>query len=79
MVVVDNPAQHPAARPGHAQAFLDERPDQGAVLNGPAAEILRELAILYLREPNSRVTMINMEPGHLRGVRMVIILDLATR
>ena len=79
MVVVDNPAQHPVAHPGHAQAFLNERPDQGAVLDGPAAEILRKLAILYLREPNSRVAMINMEPGHLRGVRMVITLDLATR
>ena len=77
--MVDNPARHPVARPDHAQAFLDERSDQGTILDGPAAEILRELAILYLREPNSRVAMINMEPGHLRGVRMVITLDLATR
>ena len=77
--MVDHPARHLVARPGHGQAFLDERPDGGPVLNGPAAEILRELAILYLREPTSQVAMINMEPGHLRGVRVVITLDLATR
>jgi hypothetical protein len=77
--VVDNPAQHPVARPGRAQAFFNERPDHGPVPNGPAAEILRQLAILYLREPNSQVAMINMEPGRFRRVRMVITLDLATR
>lgn len=77
--MVDNPAQHPVARPGLAQAFFDERPDQGPILNGPAAEILRQLAILYLREPNSQVAMINMEHGHFDGVRIVITLDLATR
>jgi hypothetical protein len=31
-----------------------------------------------LREPNSQVAMINMEPGHFHGVRIVITLDLAT-
>ena len=77
--MVDNPARHPVVRPGHAQAFFDERPGQGPVPNGTAAEILRQLAILYLREPNSQVAMINMEPGHLHGVRLVITLDLATR
>jgi hypothetical protein len=77
--VVDNPAQHPVARPGHVQTFIDERPDQDPVPNGLPAEILRQLAILYLREPNSQVAMINMEPGHFHGVRIVITLDLATR
>lgn len=72
--MVDNPG----ARSDQAQAFLDERPDQGPVPDGPAAEILRQLAILYLREPNSEVAMINMEPGHVHGVRIVITLDLAT-
>ena len=76
--MVDNPARHPVAHPGHAQAFFGERPGQGPVPNGTAAEILK-LAILYLREPNSHVVMINMEPGHLHGVRLVITLDLATR
>lgn len=75
----DNPTRHPVARPGPAQAFFDERPDQGPVPNGPAAEILRQLAILYLHEPNSQVAMINMEPDHFHGVRIVITLDLATR
>ena len=73
--MVDNPG----ARSDQAQAFLDERPDQGPVPDGPAAEILRQLAILYLREPNSEVAMINMEPGHVHGVRIVITLDFATR
>jgi hypothetical protein len=77
--MVDNPARHPVARPGRAQAFFDEAADQGPVHNGPAAEALRQLAILYLREPNSQVAMINMEPGHSHGVRVVITLDLATR
>jgi hypothetical protein len=80
-VVVDNPARHPVAHrdPGRAQAFFDELPDQGPVLDDPAAEALRQLAILYLREPNSQVAMINMEHGHFDGVRIVITLDLATR
>ena len=77
--MVDNPARHPVAHPGHTQALFDEQPNQGAVPNWPAAEILRELAILYLREPNSRIAMINMEPGHFHGVRLVITLDLITR
>ena len=77
--MVDNPARHPLGRPGYAQAFFDERSDQGPVPNGTASEILRQLAILYLREPNSQVAMINMEPGHLHGVRLVITVDLATR
>lgn len=66
------------ARPGRVQAF-DEGADQGPVPNGPAAETLRQLAILYLREPNSQVAMINMEPSHFLGVRIVITVDLATR
>ncbi|KAF8488313.1 hypothetical protein F5888DRAFT_1893412 [Russula emetica] len=79
IVVVDNPARHPVTRPGLAQAFFDERPDQGPVPNGPAAEILRQFAIVYLYEPHSQVAMINMEHGHSHGVRIVITLDLATR
>jgi hypothetical protein len=77
--VVDNPARRPVTHPGHIQAFFDERPDQGPVPNGPNTEILRQLAILYLREPNSQVAMINMEPDHFHGVRMVITLDLDVR
>jgi hypothetical protein len=65
---------HAAAGP--ARGFLGELPHQGPVPNGTANEILRQLAILYLREPNSRVAVIRMEPGHARGVRVVIALDL---
>jgi hypothetical protein len=62
---------------GPARAFLNERPHQGSVPNGLANEVLRQLAILYLREPNSQVAMIRMEPGHAHGVRVVITVELA--
>lgn len=56
-------------------------PYQGPVPSGIANEVLRQLAILYLREPNSQVAVIRMEPGHAHGlahgVRVVIALDLA--
>jgi hypothetical protein len=76
----DGPAQNAAAGP--ARAFLDERPplNEGApqaVPNRLANEVLRQLAILYVREPNSQVAMIRMEPGLARGVRVVITLELA--
>jgi hypothetical protein len=44
--------------------------------NGIVNEVLRQLAILYLRDPNSQVAVIRMEPGHAH-VRVVIALDLA--
>ena len=56
---------------------MGEWPHQGPVPNRLANEVLRQLAILYLREPNSRVVVIRMEPGHVRGVRVFITLDLA--
>lgn len=43
----------------------------------PANEILRQLAILYLREHNSRVAVIRMELGDAHGIRMVITIELA--
>jgi hypothetical protein len=45
--------------------------------SGPATEALRQLAILYLREPNSQVALIRMEPGHAHGVRVVVTVELA--
>jgi hypothetical protein len=72
--VFDGPARNAAAGP--ARAFHDERPPQ-AVHNGPANEVLRQLAIVYLREPNSQVAMIRMEPGHVHGLRVVITVELA--
>ena len=64
------------AAPGPARAFPDEWPPQGPVPNGLANEVLRQLAVLYLREPNSQVAEIHMEPGHAHGVRVVITLEL---
>jgi hypothetical protein len=71
----DGPARNTAVGP--TRVFPDEWPLQDRVPNGLANEVLRQLAILYLREPNSQVTVIHMEPGHARGVRVVIALDLA--
>ena len=71
----DDPNRNAAAGP--VRAFPDERPPQGPVPNRPANEVLRQLAILYLREPNSEIAGIRMEPSHDRGVRVVITLELA--
>ena len=73
--IFDGPDLNAAAGP--ARAFPDEWPPQGPVLNRPANEVLRQLAILYLREPNSEVVVIRMEPSHDHGVRVVITLELA--
>jgi hypothetical protein len=66
------------AAAGPARAFLDERPHQGPVPNVQFNELLRQLAILYLREPNLRIAEIRMEigPGQVHGVRVHIALDL---
>lgn len=74
--IFDDPAGNAAAGP--VRAFLDELPHQGPVPNAnrPANEVLRQLAMLYLRDPNSQV-MIRMEPGQTHGVRVVITLELA--
>jgi len=60
---------------GPAPAF-DEFPDRGPVPNRRATEVLRQLAILYLNDPNSQLAMIRMEPGHGDGVMVVIALKL---
>ena len=62
---------------GPAPAFPDEWPPQGPVLIVSANEILRQLAILYLREPISQVAEICVEPGDTHGVRIVITIELA--
>jgi hypothetical protein len=71
-----DPAQN--AAPGPARAFVDEWPHQGPVPNGPAHN-LRQLAILYLREPNSHVAMFHVEPSRAHGIRVDISLELADR
>ncbi len=51
-------------------------PHLGPVPNERASEVLRQLANLYLNDPNSQVTAIRMEPGHADGVTVVINLKL---
>lgn len=70
---------------GPAPVFLDELPHQGPFpmpwpIVPPASEVLRQLAVLYLHEPNSQAAVIRMEraqPGHAYGVRVYISLELA--
>jgi hypothetical protein len=72
-----DPALNAAAGP--ARALLDEWPHHNpAVPNADVNELLRQLAILYLRDPNSQITVIRMEPGpdQVHGVRVHITLDL---
>ena len=75
IAIFDGPAWDAAADP--VQAFVAEWPPQGPVPNRPSNEVLRQLAILYLREPNSQVTVIRMEPGGAHGVKVFITLELA--
>jgi hypothetical protein len=60
---------------GPAPAF-DQFPGQGPVPNRRASEVLRQLALLYLNDPNSQLTMVRMEPGYADGVMVVIALKL---
>jgi hypothetical protein len=67
-----------AAAAGPAQAFPDEWPHQGTVpnLNVQVNEVLRQLAILYSRDPNSQIAVIRMEPSQVHGVTVHITLEL---
>ena len=60
---------------GPAPAF-GELPDRGPVPNRRAAEVLRQLANLYLNDPNSQLTMVRMGPGHANEVTVDISLKL---
>jgi hypothetical protein len=70
---INNEVQRAATGP--APAF-DEFFDQGPVPNRRASEVLRQLAILYLNDPNSQLATIHMEPGYADGVMVVIALKL---
>ena len=60
---------------GPAPAFLDEPPHYPAP-NGQASEVLRQLALVYLNDPNSRLTMVRMGPDHANEVTVDITLKL---
>jgi hypothetical protein len=69
----NNEVQQAATGPA---PFFGEFPDQGPVPNRRATEVLRQLALLYLNDPNSQLTTIRMEPGYADGVMVVIALKL---
>ncbi len=48
----------------------------GPVPNERTSEVLRQLANLYLNDPNSKVAAIRMEPGHADEVTVVVTLKL---
>jgi hypothetical protein len=67
------------AAAGPAPAFLDEVPHEdpvGPVPNGRASEVLRQLALLYLNDPSSQLTMVRMGPSHANEVTVDITLKL---
>lgn len=72
--IFDRRVQNAVAGP--ARALPGEWPPRGPLPNQPANEVLRQLAILYLREPNSQVADIRMEPSHAHGISVVITLEL---
>jgi hypothetical protein len=64
------------AAAGPAPAFLDEVPHQDPVPNGRASEVLRQLALLYLNDPNSQLTMVRVGPGHVRADEVTVDISL---
>jgi hypothetical protein len=66
--------QQAAASP--TRAFVDEVPHHDPVPNGRVSEALRQLALLYMNDPNSQLATIRMEPGHANEVAVVITLKL---
>lgn len=64
------------AEAGPAPAFLDQLLRQDPVPNGRATEVLRQLAVLYLNDPNSQFVTIRMGPGHDNEVMVNITLKL---
>jgi hypothetical protein len=57
-------------------AFLNDVPRQDPIPNGRASEVLRQLALLYLNDPNSQLLMIRMGPGHADEVTVDFTLKL---
>ena len=64
------------AAAGPAPAFVDDVPHQDPVPNRRASEVLRQLALLYLNDPNSQLTMVRVGPGHANEVTVDISLKL---
>ena len=60
---------------GPALALLNEVPHHPAP-NGRASEVLRQLSLVYLNDPNSRLTMVRMGPDHANEVTVDITLKL---
>jgi hypothetical protein len=63
--------------PGRAQAAFPDQFAHGIPASGqPVTGNLRQLAIRYLYQPNSRVEMICLEPGVTGPCKVVIILEM---
>ena len=62
--------------PGPAQVAFPDQFAHDSAYGQPATENLRQLAIRYLHQPNSRVEMICLEPGTTGPGKVVIILEL---
>ena len=70
-------AQYPAADPPEGVAGVWPRPAPPADLNMPPANILRNLAIHYLSNPDARLNVFRIEPRPGGRSEMWIALDLA--
>jgi hypothetical protein len=64
------------AAAGPAPAFFNEVPHEDPVTNGRASEVLRQLTLLYLNDPNSQLTMVRIGPSHANEVTVDIALKL---
>jgi hypothetical protein len=64
------------AAAGPAPALLNEVPHQDPAPNRRASEVLRQLALPYLNDPNSQLVTIRMGPGHESEVTVDITLKL---
>ncbi len=70
-------AQLPAANPPEVVAGVWPPPAPPIDLNMPPAYVLRNLAIYYLSNPDTRLNMLRIEPGPGGRFEMWIALDLA--
>ena len=61
---------------GPTSTHFNEVPHQEPVPNGRASEVLQQLALLYLNDPNSKLVMICMGPDHDSEVTVDITLKL---
>jgi len=69
-------AQFPGADPQPPEAFPPIWPHPAPLANMPPANRLRNFAIRYLNDPDTRVNMVRIEPGPGGRVSVLIALEL---